>query len=165
MEVASRIVVMNRGRIEQVGTPDEVYEQPATPFVSSFLGSVNLFHGRLHDGWAHIGNWRAPAPEHATASGTAAAYLRPHEIELSTDEAGALDAAVVCGVRAMGALVRIELERGADAGLVEVELPRERYAQNPYAIGERLFLRARRVRLFARDPLHGAAADRSSPAP
>nr|ART36465.1 C35 [uncultured bacterium] len=171
MEVASRIVVMNRGRIEQVGTPDEVYEQPATPFVSSFLGSVNLFHGRLHDGWAHIGNWRAPAPEHATASGTAAAYLRPHEIELSTDEAGALDAAVVCGVRAMGALVRIELERGADAGLVEVELPRERYAQNPYAIGERLFLRARRVRLFAQDPANGAAAgtavsaDRSPPAP
>ncbi len=159
MEVASRIVVMNRGRIEQVGTPDEVYEQPATPFVSSFLGSVNLFHGRLHDGWAHIGNWRAPAPEHATAGGTAAAYLRPHEIELSTDEAGALDAAVVCGVRAMGALVRIELERGADAGLVEVELPRERYAQNPYAIGERLFLRARRVRLFAQDPPHGAPAD------
>lgn len=169
MEVASRIVVMNRGRIEQVGTPDEVYEQPATPFVSSFLGSVNLFHGRLHDGWAHIGNWRAPAPQHA--SGTAAAYLRPHEIELSTDEAGALDAAVVCGVRAMGALVRIELERGADAGLVEVELPHERYAQNPYAIGERLFLRARRVRLFAQDPPPGApagtavSADRNPPAP
>lgn len=46
MEVADRIVVMNQGRIEQEGSPDEVYDHPATPFVLQFLGDVNLFHGR-----------------------------------------------------------------------------------------------------------------------
>ncbi|HEV7912685.1 MAG TPA: sulfate ABC transporter ATP-binding protein, partial [Albitalea sp.] len=56
MEVADRVVVMNRGRIEQQGAPDEVYDHPATPFVLQFLGDVNLFHGRLADGGA------APAP-------------------------------------------------------------------------------------------------------
>src|SRR5207249_2351221 len=50
MEVADRVVVMNEGRIEQEGTPAEVYEAPATPFVYSFLGDVSLFHGRLHRG-------------------------------------------------------------------------------------------------------------------
>src|SRR5690606_3911821 len=72
MEVSSQIVVMNKGHIEQVGAPDEVYERPATAFVSRFLGSVNLFHGRVHDGWAHIGDLKAPAPEGADlASGGA----------------------------------------------------------------------------------------------
>ena len=47
LEVADRVVVMNEGRIEQVGTPDEVFDQPATPFVMDFLGNVNVFHGRL----------------------------------------------------------------------------------------------------------------------
>ena len=48
LEVADRIVVMNKGRIEQAGTPDQVYEHPANPFVLNFLGNVNLFHGRHH---------------------------------------------------------------------------------------------------------------------
>lgn len=48
LDVADRIVVMNEGRIEQMGTPEEVYENPASPFVYDFLGNVNLFHGRVH---------------------------------------------------------------------------------------------------------------------
>ena len=56
LEVADRVVVMNQGRIEQVGRPEEVYDHPATPFVYSFLGDVNLFHGRVDDGKAF--DWR-----------------------------------------------------------------------------------------------------------
>ena len=55
LEVADRIVVMNEGKIEQAGTPDEVYEHPANPFVLNFLGNVNLFHGRVHQGQASLG--------------------------------------------------------------------------------------------------------------
>src|SRR5919198_789332 len=55
LEVADRVVVMHQGRIEQVGTPEEVYERPATPFVYGFLGSVNLFHGRLENGRLRFG--------------------------------------------------------------------------------------------------------------
>ena len=54
LEVADRVVVMNAGKIEQVGTPEEVYDQPATPFVYEFLGNVNLFHGRAHEGEVHL---------------------------------------------------------------------------------------------------------------
>src|SRR5438034_1307038 len=55
LEVADRISVMNEGVVEQIGTPEEVYDQPANPFVYNFLGSVNLFHGRVHEGHARLG--------------------------------------------------------------------------------------------------------------
>ena len=78
LEVADRVVVMNEGRIEQIGTPDEVYEHPANPFVYEFLGKVNLFHGRLHRGRARIGEIEVDAPEHVEAEELpAVAYVRP----------------------------------------------------------------------------------------
>ncbi len=54
MEVADRVVILNEGRIEQVGTPEEVYSRPASPFVLSFLGDVNLFHCRIEKGAVHL---------------------------------------------------------------------------------------------------------------
>ena len=62
LEVADRVVVMNQGRIEQVGTPEEVYDQPATPFVYDFLGNVNLFHGRIDRGRVMVGTSELEAP-------------------------------------------------------------------------------------------------------
>ena len=56
LEVADRVVVMNKGRIEQQGTPQEVWEHPASPFVYDFLGDVNLFHGRASGGQMQMGN-------------------------------------------------------------------------------------------------------------
>jgi sulfate transport system ATP-binding protein len=53
LEVSDRVVVINRGKVEQIGTPESVYDHPATPFVANFLGSVNLFHGRVEDGHLH----------------------------------------------------------------------------------------------------------------
>lgn len=151
MEVSSRVVVMNKGRIEQVGTPDEVYEQPETAFVSRFLGSVNLFHGRVHNGWAHIGDLRAPAPEGATFTPgtTAVVHLRPHEIDLSPVAEGSIGSARVSSIFSIGPMVRIELERdGEEDGLVEVEFTRERYLQSPITLGERVFIKPRNLRVF-----------------
>ncbi|MGE0372239.1 MAG: sulfate/molybdate ABC transporter ATP-binding protein [Gammaproteobacteria bacterium] len=151
MEVSSRVVVMNKGRIEQVGTPDEVYEQPETAFVSRFLGSVNLFHGRVHNGWAHIGDLKAPAPEGSpfTPGSTAVVHLRPHEIDLSQQPEGSIGAALVSSIFTVGPMVRIELEReGEEDGLVEVELTRERYLQAPLTLGARVYIKPRNLRVF-----------------
>ncbi|WP_202620158.1 sulfate/molybdate ABC transporter ATP-binding protein, partial [Escherichia coli] len=60
LEVADRIVLMDHGRVEQVGTPQEVYERPATPFVYGFLGAANRFVGRAHEGVLHIGEHQLP---------------------------------------------------------------------------------------------------------
>ena len=54
LELANKVVVLNKGQIEQAGTPEELYHHPATPFVYNFLGNVNLFHGRVHDGKVYI---------------------------------------------------------------------------------------------------------------
>ena len=55
LEVADRVVLMNKGKVEQVDTPENVYEHPASPFVYGFLGTVNVFHGRAHDGVVDLG--------------------------------------------------------------------------------------------------------------
>ena len=89
LEVADRIAVMNEGRIEQEGTPDEVYDNPANPFVYNFLGNVNLFHGRVHDGKVRVGEHELAAAEAGHAEQTnVVAYVRPHDIEISRTQDG-----------------------------------------------------------------------------
>ena len=82
LELANRVVVLNHGRIEQAGTPEEIYHHPATPFVYNFLGNVNLFHGRVRDGKVYIRDTQiAVNPGHhlAGADGqSATVYIRPH---------------------------------------------------------------------------------------
>src|SRR5690606_3988873 len=80
LEVADRVVVMNDGRIEQVGTPEEVFHRPATQFVMEFLGQVNVFHGRVEQGKARVGDlsWDCTAPANAPAT----VYMRPHELDI-----------------------------------------------------------------------------------
>ncbi len=90
LEVSDRVVIMNEGRIEQSGTPEEVYDRPATPFVYGFLGDVNLFHGRIHQGRVDIGVSQLDAPEWADARDQAGvAYVRTYEVELAPAPSGA----------------------------------------------------------------------------
>ena len=110
LEVADEVVLMNQGKVEQVGTPDQVYDHPATPFVYSFLGSVNLFHGRVDGDVVHVG------PHQLTHSGSTAidgssvvAFVRPHELSISTDAASQGIHAVVERILSIGAFTRIEL--------------------------------------------------------
>ena len=74
---------MNQGRIEQTGTPEEVFEHPAKPFVMDFLGNVNVFHGRVHGGRAEVGPFTLTVNGYQHAEPRAAtAYVRPHELEI-----------------------------------------------------------------------------------
>jgi sulfate transport system ATP-binding protein len=148
LELANRVVVMNEGRIEQDGTPEEVLEQPATPFVVNFIGNVNIFHGRVQDGRAVLGPIAVAYPEHPHAEARdAAGYARPHELDISRDEDGGGLWAVVNDVRAAGAVVKIEA--GDDDGrLIQVELGRDQYAHIRAIVGERVYIKPRRVRVF-----------------
>ncbi|MDN3577922.1 sulfate ABC transporter ATP-binding protein [Chitinimonas viridis] len=143
LEVADRVVVMNKGRIEQVGTPEQVYDTPATPFVYQFLGDVNLFHSRVHGGFAQVG-------EHPVAGDGAVAYVRPHDIELLREPAPQTLVAKIDHVRAIGSIVRLELSL-ENGDPVEAELSRDAYAVQRYASGERVYIRPRSARVFAED--------------
>ena len=153
LEVADRVVVMNEGRIEQVGTPEEVYNHPATPFVYSFLGNVNLFHGRIHEGRVTIGEGQLEAPDHPHAQDLEGfAYVRTYDFDLAREPGnGAMIGAVVRHVRAFGAMVRLDLDRDDTGELLEVELTRERYEVIGVLPGERAWLAPRQARVFVRD--------------
>ena len=150
LEVAHRVVVMNHGRIEQVGTPDEVYDRPASPFVYDFLGSVNLFHGRVSHGRVRIGTLELPAPDHEdTYDAPAIGYARPHDLEVMRDrESHELIEAVVRHVLGVGSRVRVELERRDGHGTLEAELTREEHRDLDLHVGETAYVRPRALRVY-----------------
>jgi sulfate transport system ATP-binding protein len=151
LELANRVVVMNEGEIEQDGTPEEVVEHPATPFVVNFLGNVNIFHGRVQDGQAMLGELNIAYPDHPQDEPkTAAGYARPHELEISRVAEGGGLWATVGDVRMAGALVKIEVN-DVDGKPIQVELGREQYEQVRAIIGERIYIKPRRVRVFIND--------------
>jgi sulfate transport system ATP-binding protein len=150
LEVADRVVLMNRGRIEQVGTPDEVFERPATPFVMSFLGSTNVFHGRVEAGRALLGPLEMQTRH---ADGAASAYIRPHEMEVAREENGGSGLwATLVRVNGAGPLVKLELLDEAGRAL-RVEMTRERYSSLRPLVGERVHVVPRNVRVFVEEAI------------
>ena len=153
LEVSDRVVVMNAGRIEQVGTPEEVYDAPASPFVYRFLGQVNVFHGRVHQGKASIGTMEMDAPEHAGAQDApAVGYVRPHdvEVELARVDSAAIEASVG-RMQFLGPIVRVDLCVCASGERVEAMLTRSRYHELALRSGQTVYLRLRNVKVFPGD--------------
>jgi sulfate transport system ATP-binding protein len=149
LEVADRVVVMDKGKIEQIGTPGDVYDNPATPFVYQFLGNVNLFHSRVHAGFARIGELEVGLPDHADTHDTPAlAYIRPHDIDIQRQGTKDTLKVKVSDILAIGPLVRLELERNDLTELIEVELTRERFGELNLVRGEEVFIRPRKLRVF-----------------
>jgi sulfate transport system ATP-binding protein len=154
LEVADQIVVMNHGHIEQIGSPQEVYDAPATPFVYQFLGNINLFHSRVHAGWARVGGLRVRVPEYGdTEHAPAMAYVRPHDIDLlrEPEDDDTTLAATVSRVSQLGSLVRLELIQSPGGEIAEVEMTREHYAADPLQTGDLVFVKPRQVRVFLHD--------------
>ncbi|MEM1505480.1 sulfate/molybdate ABC transporter ATP-binding protein [Domibacillus sp. 8LH] len=142
LDVADRIVVMNEGRIEQIGSPEEVYEQPNSPFVYDFLGNVNVFHGRLEDGQWRNGN-------QADTEQQALAYVRPHDIVIEREKPAedAVEAKVI-HVHAVGRTVHIELKEEKADRFLEAELPKEQYRELDIQTGETVFVRPNQLKVF-----------------
>ena len=170
LEVSDRVVLMNQGRIEQVGTPDEVYDQPASAFVMRFLGDVNLFHGREHAGGQAPELEPKPVQDlsPSVADAQELVYVRPHDIQvLAHAQAGSVPA-VLREVLSVGPHARLAFEAGGGASAVEVELPREAYLalrdSGLLSIGVTAHLLPRRTRRFANAGAPDALAQAAAPA-
>jgi len=152
LEVADKIVVMNKGKIEQIGTPDEVYNSPANQFVYEFIGSVNIFHCRMHDGVAEIGEAVLEQSSHQSGVGSAVGYIRPHDIEISRqyDTLSSIKA-TINHIHPLGSLIRIELKRGDNAELIEAEIGREKFINLDLKLGEVVFVNLRNIKIFTED--------------
>jgi sulfate/thiosulfate transport system ATP-binding protein len=154
LEVADRVVLMDHGHIEQVGTPEQVYNQPATPFVYGFLGSVNLFHGRVDAGDLRVGEETVPGAAPDFAQGAEVyAFARPHELEIITNPASTSGiGARVVRVLSFGVSARVELDGtgSADGQHFEVELPQAEVQKLALSAGQAVRLLPSKLKLFER---------------
>jgi sulfate/thiosulfate transport system ATP-binding protein len=181
LEVADRVVLMNSGKVEQVGSPQEVWDHPASPFVYGFLGDVNLFHGRAHEGELQLEGMHLKSPEHADAQNAKAfAYVRPHDLDVrryvpgqGLDAEGRPRGIVVQLSRAIvvGPIARLELipvednKPAAGAGdqisqdsIIEAQIPSQQYKEMGLGEGETLVVTPRRARVFVEGAAAGAEA-------
>jgi len=150
-EVADRVVVMNHARIEQVGTPSEVYAKPATAFVNQFLGNVSSFRGTVRDNRFRLGETSTYLPvREPIANGPAIACVRHHDIKVhaQSDGNGAFPARVR-HVNTAGALVRCELERIDDGTRLAAEICQEHGVPASLRPGAQVFVELTNVRVFA----------------
>jgi len=150
LDVADRIVILNDGQIEQMGTPEEVYEHPKSSFVYDFLGNVNLFHGRIHQGRVSIGSIELDVPEYADAvDKQAVSYVRPYNIEIEREARGQeFIPARILFIRSVGPIVHLELKREDTGDLVEAELSKERYQALQLKAGENVFVKPKDLKIF-----------------
>jgi sulfate transport system ATP-binding protein len=147
--------MMNRGRVEQIGTPEQVYDHPATQFVYGFLGSVNLFHGRVQGDELHVGDHALSLDALAVSSevlgdGPAVAFARPHDVDVVRPGAGDSRGipATVRRILAIGPTARLELMREGFDVPIEAEISRQRLDELALAEGENVLVQARGVRVF-----------------
>ncbi|MCL6590476.1 MAG: sulfate ABC transporter ATP-binding protein [Firmicutes bacterium] len=150
LEVAGRIVVMNEGRVEQVGTPEEVYDHPKNAFVYKFLGNVNLLPMKPEGEYARFGNalFRLP-PKFNPAGPTVTGYIRPHEMEVTRQPSGpsAIEAAIHY-IQAVGPILNLELKVAGVDDLIIVEASKETHRSQDWKIGEKAYITVKNLAFF-----------------
>ena len=146
LEVANRVVVMDKGRIEQIGTPGEVYDDPATAFVHGFIGESIVLPVDVSDGAVRLGGKALNIAARRRRSGASKLFVRRHDMQIGPAGSGALQGAVR-HVRAFGPIQRAEvaLVRRRAQTVIEIDAPRDRELQAGDIVG----LQPRRYRIFA----------------
>jgi sulfate transport system ATP-binding protein len=149
LEVADRVVVMNQGRIEQIGTPEEVFHKPATQFVMEFLGQVNMFHGRVQGGKAMLGEVALdghffPGKD----EGAAMVYMRPHELDIKLYKNGAPSfPAKITRINPAGSIAKVTT-RTNDGQDVLVDMSLEDYQRLSLTEGSNVYIYPKNTRVF-----------------
>jgi len=173
LALADRIAVLNAGRIEQVGTPAELYDRPVSAFTMGFLGPVNRLDCALRDGVARLAGETLPVPELSIEGsrppdGPAMAMVRPEDIRIVGSAEPAVARATLRSLAVVGGRLRLRLARGRQ--IIEMEADRDRMDTSRLFPGAPVRLAFRRMRIFPRDAagasgLPAAVADDDAPIP
>ena len=152
-EMADQVVVMNQGRIEQIGTPQAVFDQPSTAFVMDFLGNVNVFHGRVQSGRVTLGpfnlrydDYQHDEPREATA------YVRPHELEIDRSPSQSSLPGRIKQINPAGSVLKVRVcveEFGVE---LNIDVTHERAKSLGLKLDEAVFVHPRSVRVFMPEP-------------
>jgi sulfate transport system ATP-binding protein len=153
LEVADRVAILRDGHIEQIGTPEEIYDHPASPFVYDFLGNVNLFSGRMKDGAMVISGTESAAPEGADEADTdAIAFVRPHDVRITREPGGEKTfPALIVRCNAAGPVANLELERINGGSPFAAQLSQEEFRRLQPKAGEQVFVELKKVKVFSDD--------------
>jgi len=122
LELADRVVVMSEGKIQQIGTPDQVYDTPNSPFVFSFIGESSVLPVRVDQGKVWLDQHKLDLPAGDVPNGPARLFLRPHDVDVLDNAPGAI-VGEVSVLRRHAGLRRVDLEVGAERNRIEIELP------------------------------------------
>lgn len=144
LEVANRVVVMDKGHIEQVGSPGEVYDTPATAFVHGFIGESIMLPVEVRDGTVRLNGKALDIHPQGAVSGDVTLYVRRHDMQVSAAGSGALQGQVT-HVRSFGPIQRAEVALSEGAAVIEIDAPRDRELRPGDLVG----LKPRRYRIFA----------------
>jgi sulfate transport system ATP-binding protein len=152
-EVADRVAIMHQGHIEQVGTPRQIFEEPANPFVMDFLGNVNVFHGHVQRGRAVLGGLDVSYPQHPhDESRAATAFVRSHELDLLRERDGrpSLEGRIA-HINPAGPVVKVRVHAADFGVLLTVDLTPDRYAELGLRVGDTVHVVPRQLRVFVQD--------------
>ncbi|MGL4521563.1 MAG: sulfate/molybdate ABC transporter ATP-binding protein, partial [Bacilli bacterium] len=154
LDVANRIVILNEGKIEQIGTPQEVYDVPNSAFVYDFLGNVNLFHGRIQGGKLILNDKEALSigddQTAATDSEKAIGFVRAHDLHIYKREE-ADDSCLqvqVKHIQMLGPVVKLELYAKENELFLEAEVTRERYRELNVEVNQSVWVKPYECRVF-----------------
>ncbi|MDR1956467.1 MAG: sulfate ABC transporter ATP-binding protein [Treponema sp.] len=158
LEVSDSIVILNKGKIEQVGTPEAVYDNPANPFVYSFLGNVNLFHARMDKGALRLDTEEPAVPGNTPGPGTAgdkdavSFFVRPHDVGISlSNQNNKGIKAKVTAHRLLGSRVRVELKTVAGEKELEADLDKKQWNDIKQANPEFVYLLFSAAKIYSAD--------------
>lgn len=146
MEVSNRIVIIAKGRMEQIGTPREVYEHPRNEFVARFIGVMNILEVDVRDGIGKLGDlaFRLDLP-----NGPARIGFRPYAVQISPDLGAHRFHGRLVRTYFLGIMLRLEVE--SDGGVIlRCRMTKEEYAANGLSDGQRISFQIRQYRLLAR---------------
>ncbi len=157
LELASGVVVMRRGRVEQAASPVDIYNRPATPFVAGFVGASNVVHGTVRQGDLHFGSSAVAGADHVAAGVLAQAYIRPHDVLLTRTRGDRSFPVTVERRTDLGWLSKLQLRLG-DGQAIFAQLPNEEL--NGIEEGDHVYAKLRDAKVFsldAEDPPAGLA--------
>jgi sulfate/thiosulfate transport system ATP-binding protein len=146
LELAHEVIVMNQGKVEQIGTSTEVYNTPATPFVAGFVGAANVIHGVAINGRVQFGEQFLGGAQHLEDGATAHAYVRPHDVWVGRESRnGASSPGRIERVSDLGWVSKLQV-RLPDDQLLIADVPNDKLFG--LQTGDAVFVDLRRAKVF-----------------
>ncbi len=151
-EVSDRVVIMNKGKVEQIGTPDDIFHNPVNEFVMNFLGNVNIFHSRVEQGKIYLGSSEiSVSATNPSAIPSTKAYVRPHALSIHRESSdnNALQGKVT-HMRHVGLAVKVTV-LNTEGQEIQVELSQDEFKALALNKGETVFVTPKEIKVFSSD--------------